>query len=152
MPPMLFLSGPTGSAKSSTVVLAAAMCGDSNHSIIWSPNLDRVRGGLLEAKQSGSFATFNEILKDGTGAGQSLLQTMDFCLNLTEDSLSHKLYVGPVPLGALPVCVWTDTSVPAELKEQAQLARRLIHCHLPRQVDWSTGLRRSGVNKVENTR
>lgn len=152
MPPMIFISGPTSAAKSSTVVLAAAVCGDSNHSVVWSSALDRVRQSLLEAKQSGSFVTFNEILKDGKSAGQSLLQTMDFLLNLTPDSLSHKLYVGPVELGGLPVCVWTDTSVPAELKQDAQLARRLVHAHLPRQVDWASSLRTHGLSQIRSTR
>lgn len=152
MPPMIFISGPTGSAKSSTVVLAAAICGDTNHSVVWSSNLERVRGSLLEAKESGSFVTFNEMLKDGKNAGQSLLGTMDFLLNLTPDSLSHKLYVGPVPLGGLPVCVWTDTQVPFELKQEAQLARRLTHVHLPSRVDWSSTLRSSGLGQVENVR
>jgi hypothetical protein len=62
--------------------------------------------------------------------------TLDFLLNMTPESVSHRLYVGPVPLGWLPVVVLTDTIVPAQVKQSKQLARRLIHVPLHRMVAW----------------
>ena len=148
MPPMVFISGPTSSAKSSSVVVAAAICGDRNSSVVWTNNVERVRQSVKDAKDEGTFVTFNEVLKEGKRSGGSLVQTMDFILNLTADSRSHKLYVGSVSLGGVPVCVWTDTDVPYEIKQDAQLARRLVHIHLAAQVDWRSSLKASGVNQV----
>ncbi len=151
LPPLLFFSGPTSSAKTSSVMVAAAVCGDSNRSVVWTPNVDRVRAALRDAKDTGSFVTFNEVLKEGNYAGAGSIQTMDFILNLTPDSVSHKMYVGPVRLGALPVCVWTDTAVPLDVKQSAQLARRLVHVRLT-EVDWRGTLKDSGVVQIRNLR
>lgn len=148
MPPMLFLTGPTGSMKTTSVLIAAAICGDSNHSVVWTPNVERARQAILDAKDSGSFVTFNEVLKEGAKGGQTALETMDFLLNLSADSVSHKLYVGPVRMGSLPVCVWTDTELPQEVKQDAQLARRLVHVHLPSRVDWDDTVRSSGLGQI----
>jgi hypothetical protein len=104
LPPMMFFSGPTGAAKTGTITVAAAICGDTNHSVPWANNVERLRQAILEGKDQGSFITFNEIVKDSKEGGKSLAKSLDFLLNITPDSMSHKLYVGPVQLGALP-CV-----------------------------------------------
>lgn len=152
MPPMVYISGPTGAAKSSTIGLAAAMCGDAVTDVVWVNNVERVRQSIQESKERGTFVAFNEILKESSRAKNGPVQTADFILNLTADSVSHKMYVGPVQLGTLPVFVWTDTHVPLELKQDAQLARRLIHVHLSHQVDWRETLRSSGLNQMRRIR
>jgi hypothetical protein len=150
---MIFISGPTSSAKTSSVLIAAAICGDTNHSVVWSSGSQRVRQALQEAKSAGSFVTFNEINKEGKAAGRSIVQAMQFILNLTPDSLSHKLYVGPVRLGhPLPVCVWTDTEMPESLAKDAQLARRLIHIYLGRRIEWTLPMRNRGLSKIGDLR
>jgi len=149
MPPFLFVSGPTSAAKSTSVLLAATVCGDRASSVVWTSNSDRVRQALYEAKATGTFVTFNEVIKESSRRGASSVDAMDFILNLTPESLSHRLYVGAVRLGTLPVCVWTDTAVPIEIRQSAQLARRLIHVHLPRQVDWQAAMRDTGLGRVE---
>lgn len=143
MPPMLFVTGPTGAGKSLTVFLAASICGDRNTEVVWTSNIDRLRQSVMDA--NGAFVTFNEVMKES----KNNLAAMDFLLNMTPDSVSHYMYLGPMRMGRLPVMVLTDTEVPTRIKQDAQLARRIIHVPLDGQVDWEasfsfTGLRHPG--------
>lgn len=144
MPPYLFVSGPSSAGKTGTVLLAASIAGDLATSIQWQPQPERIRQGVMQAKANGSFVLLNEILKDGQKNKNSVEETLDFMLNLTPDSVSHRLYIGPVRLGWLPVVVLTDTAVPAELKQSKQLARRLIHAPLYRTVEWEVSMQSIG--------
>jgi hypothetical protein len=148
-PPFIFITGPTASAKSTSVVVAAAICGDRVHGIPSIGDDARLRAALMEAKNGGTYAVFNEAVKDGRRAKIGKAEAMEFALGLTPDSVSHKLYVGPVEMGTLPVCVWTDTNIPQEVKEHAQLARRFVHVHLSSRVDWHASMRDTGLGKAE---
>lgn len=152
LPSFIYISGPTSSAKTSSVLIAAAILGDVTTSVIWSNDMERVRQGILEGKEKGWYVTFNEICKQAKKNGVSFRQAMDDCLNLTPESVSHKLYVGPVPLGILPVCVWTDTEIPKEIRDSSQLARRIIHIHMPNKVDWKQALTDLGIFQIERLR
>ncbi len=152
LPPMLFISGPTRSAKTATVALAAAIAGDSVHAIPWSSNVERLRAALHAGKENGSYVVFNEIVKDSRGSGKAVQDGLGFLLNLTPDSLSHKLYIGPVHLGSLPVCVLTDTSLPLEVIQHSQMARRLVGVNLPRQVAWEDSIKDHGISKIVDLR
>jgi hypothetical protein len=143
MPPIIFVTGPTGGGKSLTVFLAASICGDSNTEVIWTPNIERLRQAIVDAK--GSYVTFNEVLKESARQTKNAASSMDFILNLTPDSVSHSLYVGPVRLGRLPVMVLTDTALPSQVKQDAQLARRLVHVQLLSAVDWEQSLKFCGI-------
>jgi hypothetical protein len=152
-PPMVFCSGPSKSAKSMTVVVAAAICGDNAQSITGSVlNEERTRQGILEAKDKGTFAVFNEAMKRAKRGKISPIEIMNFVLNLTADSVSHKLYVGPVALGRMPVCVFTDTHLPEELYRDTQIARRIVHIHMPGKVDWESRFRESGAGQPHQLR
>lgn len=152
MPAFLFLSGPSASGKTGSVQLAASICGDATTAISWQRSAERVRQGVLQAKVTGSFCLLNEILKDGQRDKAGVDETLDFLLNLTPDSVSHRLYIGPVRLGWVPVVVLTDTVVPAELKQSKQIARRLIHVPLFRRVEWERPLQDSGVGMLQRFR
>lgn len=152
MPPMVFVSGPTSSAKTGTVTVAATIAGDVATEHLWTSNIERVRQAVRDSKTSGTFCVFNEFFKEAERAKQTAVQAADFILNLTPASMSWKIWTGPVRLGDLPVFVWTDTKVPLELKQDAQLARRLIHVHLPTQVDWRESLGKSGVDQLNRIR
>lgn len=145
MPPMVFVTGVTGASKSLSVHLAASVCGDRNTEVVWSTNVDRMRQAVMDAATAGTYVTFNEVIKESRRQVKQQSQAMDYVLNLTPDSVSHYMYVGPVRMGRLPVFVWTDTDVPMELRQDAQLARRIVHVHLPSKVEWETSLRDSGV-------
>ena len=151
MPPLIFIDGPSGGGKTVSAAIAAAICGDSAHSVPWYNDSARMRQGVMEAKSHCSFVVFNEMLKDGKGAGKGAVQTMDFLLTLTPESLSHKLYIGPVKMGRLPVMVWTDTDVPHDVKTDAQLARRLTYAHLTCRNEWEHSIQEM-LGSVERLR
>jgi hypothetical protein len=50
------------------------------------------------------------------------------------------MYVGPLALGRLPAFTLTDIYCPQEVRDDVQLARRLIYARLPSRVDWETPL------------
>ena len=150
LPPMIFLDGPSGSSKTAIAMIAAAICGDGTHAVQWTNDISRVRQSLMEGKEQGSFVIFNEVIKE-INATKSSKSTLDFVLNLTPDSLSHKMYVGPVHLGALPVMCFTDTKLPVEIIQNTQLARRMVRVHLSRRVDWEESIK-DNFGKLEYLR
>jgi hypothetical protein len=111
-----------------------------------------VRAGVLTAKEAGSFALFDEFIKHSRGGRRDPTEAMELLLTFTPDSVSHKLYVGPVPLGALPVCVWADTAVPDELRAHTQIARRLTHVHFSERQHWEQTIAAAGVGRPEDIR
>lgn len=136
LPPILFLSGPTGSGKTQTVNLAASICGDTVTTATYSADEERLRQQIQSAKERGTFVMFDEFLKKASMRHVAKDQAMEFILSLTPDSVSHKLYVGPVALGELPVCVFADTLLPREIAMHAQIARRVHHIHMPGSQNW----------------
>lgn len=151
LPPMVFLSGPTGAGKTQTVNLAASICGDSASKVLFATEIDRVRRGVLKAKETGSFAFFDEYLKTAKAARTPPDDAMEMLLTLEPDSVSHVLYVGPVPLGELPVCVWADTVVPTEVASHSQIGRRMHYAQLQEAKEgWSDArdLRKMGLDVV----
>jgi hypothetical protein len=152
-PPLIFVTGPTSSGKSQTAVVSAAIIGDNAQAITGGVlNEERARQGILESKEKGSFAVFNEAMKRAKRGKISPTELMNFVLNLTKDSLSHKLYVGPVPLGRMPVCVFTDTVIPDELFRDAQISRRIVRIHMPGKVDWECTFKERGVMQPNELR
>jgi hypothetical protein len=152
MPPLVFVTGPTGASKSLTVFLAAAVLGDKNTEVVWTANTDRMRQAIIDGATTGTYVTFNEVLKEAQRHVKSQTQAMDYVLNLTPDSVSHYMYIGPMRMGRLPVFVWTDTEIPDVLKKDAQLARRMVHVKLSSKVDWEEPLKRTGVGHPKRFR
>lgn len=152
LPPMIFACGPTGASKTATIHVAAAVIGDTATEIVWSRDTERLRQALQNAKESGTFAVFNEFIKDSerTRAGEGSdgsVSAMDFVLNLTPNSTSHALYRGPVRLGTPPVCVWTDTRIPDYVRQSAQVARRIVGVELGASVHWVDSLADAGITR-----
>lgn len=147
LPPFIFVSGPTGAGKSTSIKLAAGVIGDRCTSVVWSPEINRVREAILINKMSGSFIVFNEMMKHSKKS--SPRDALDFLLDLTPDSVSHKLYVGPTELGVLPVICFTDTHLPMDIKQDKQLARRILNVHLANEVNWEQSLIKAGVSNIE---
>ena len=147
--PMIFASGCTAAAKTATVKLAASICGDRVSVIEYHPNPERRGQSLLAAKERCSFLLCDEVNKSGADAGKSAVQTMQYILNIDPNASAHKLYVGQVEIGTLPVFVWTDTSLPDDVRSHAQIARRLTWVELTDRVEWEPTLLGSGVGKPE---
>ncbi len=145
LPPMIFASGPTGSGKSASIQIAASILGDHVGEVPYTANIERLRAGLMSAKKAGTFACFDEFLKGAAAQRKTPEQGMEVLLNFTPDSESHIIYVGPVPLGSLPVCVWCDTALPVEIIQHAQLARRLCWVRLPSRMTWEASLKAADI-------
>lgn len=83
VPPQIFVTGPTGAGKTAASKIAAAICGDSTVDVVWTPNGERLRQLIADAKGSGSFVVLNEALKEGAAAGRDAKGTLDFLLGMT---------------------------------------------------------------------
>lgn len=147
--PLIFASGPTGAGKTSTVKIAAAIAGDDLSEPVCGGGTERLRQAIASGKQGGDYVVLNEVFKLQQ---QRLDSVLNLLLTLTPDSTSHKLYVGPVPMGRMPVCVLTDTSLPEQVAEHAQIARRLIHVPLSTAVEWDGSLQDAGLSGFEQLR
>lgn len=153
LPPNILVCGPTASGKSTMATLAAAICGDHNTEVPWQKSVERFRQGVAAGADAGTFVTVNEILKDAERNGSTAIQALDVFLNLTPDSVSHKLYIGPVPLGRVPVCIVTDITVPQLLRNDVQLARRFVYVRLrDSHPEWVSSLTESGLFQVRAIR
>lgn len=153
LPPMLLVTGPTAAGKSRTVNLAAAICGDHNTEIPWNDSVERFRQALKGGIDSGSYVTVNEILKDADKAGSTAIQALDVFLNVTPNSVSHIMYIGPVSLGRVPVCVCTELAIPQKLRDDRQLARRFVYLQLDEEhQEWEQLSIDSGLFGAENFR
>lgn len=135
LPPMLFFYGPTGSGKSQSVYLAAAICGDDATTVEYDRDRNRFFDALRTARDRGSFAFLDEYLK--TSHPMRPETAMSVVLSLKEDTTYHMLYRGKIPLGPLPVIVFADTTIPAAVWEHAQVARRVHVVHLLDSKKWS---------------
>lgn len=143
--PNIVCAGPSGSGKSQTSALAASILGDNVTEVPWNVNTERFRQGFSEGAERGSYVVVNELFKDVASTRRSYRSGFDAFLNLTPGSVSHKLYVGPVPIGRLPVAVVTDTFVPSEVRSDVQLARRFVYVRLDSRLDWEQSIVDAGI-------
>lgn len=147
--PFVLVSGPTGAGKSTMIHVAASICGDYCTDLTWCEDSTRLRQQMLAANDAGSFMTINEVFKEANRAGVSYVAALDPILNLTEDSTSHKMYVGPVALDRLPALVCTDVTVPYDVFADKQLARRFIYVHLSSQQQWDVSILKTGLGQAK---
>lgn len=138
--PFLMITGVSSAGKSTTVHIAAGICGDKADEPIFYPDVMRFRGSLMDAARTSGFICVNEVFKMAERAKLSPTQALDPMLSLTEDSRSHVLYVGSVPFGRLPVFVLTDINCPAEIIQDFQLARRFTFYRLDSSIEWTNTL------------
>lgn len=147
VPPLIGITGPSSAGKSATVEIAAMICGDVVSETRYSTDRERIMQAVLAAKDVGSYCVFNELFKQGAAAGRkSFLESLDLFLNLTPNVSVHKMYVGPVRLGTLPVLIWTESDLENAVAEDRQIARRTVHVDLVGTVDWVKSLAAAGVD------
>lgn len=151
--PYLLIAGPSGAAKTTTVDIAAGITGDTNTSVMWTSNEERLREYIRSGIQKGSYVTVNEVFKNSEKEKKTPKQALDPILNLTPNSESHALYTGSVPLGRNFVMTFTDIEVPEEVQKDKQLARRLIYHRLQDEVpDWRTNIQKFGISEAYDIR
>jgi hypothetical protein len=147
--PFLLITGPTGAGKSTSVHIAAGICGDKASEPIFVPHIERFRQSLMDAARTSGFVCVNEVFKYAESCRMSYTQALDPMLSLTEDSRSHVLYVGSVEFGRLPVFVLTDINIPIEVEQDRQLARRFTFYRLSQENFWSDTLIRKQIKPHE---
>lgn len=138
--PFLLVTGVSGAGKSTTVHIAAGLCGDKADEPIFYPDVMRFRASLMDASKTSGFVCVNEVFKMADRCKLSYVQALDPMLSMTEDSRSHVLYVGSVPFGRLPVFVLTDIECPVEILQDYQLARRFTFFRLDSAHNWTDTL------------
>lgn len=138
--PFILVAGPSGAGKSTTVQVAAGICGDIASEPTFSPWPDRFRQNLMEAAGTAGFVVVNEIFKEAERAKLAATQALDPMLTVTEESLSHKLFIGSVRFGLLPPFVLTDVTIPEEVTQDMQIARRFTFIELTSKCDWEKNL------------
>jgi hypothetical protein len=127
LPPVVFVSGPTDSAKTGTVLLIAMLFGQ----FVSVHQLPADKRQQLEAYKDGSdrciIILFDEILKQGA----SIADIESFILNAHAGTRFHENHGRQVCVdnaGALILC---DTGEPTELMRSHQVARRAGYVKLP---------------------
>jgi hypothetical protein len=125
-PPRVLITGQSGGGKSAHVLLAAVLVGDTVGKVAIDQDPDRfLRGYATEARRNG-FVFSDEVAK-------SKLTATDLCARLllvSREATFHQLYVGSTKVGRLAVHVMADTLVPKPMRDEVQLARRIIHVDL----------------------
>lgn len=129
MQPIVFVTGATGAAKTSTIKVAAAIYGSRSHDVVFEGDPSRMRQNVKSGADTCAAVIFNEILKDSSRGKHKMSprEALDPLLNFTEDSSSWIAYVGPVKMGRLPALFLTEPVCPATIREETQLARRIRH-------------------------
>lgn len=146
--PRILCSGPAGSGKTQTTLLAASIAGDRVTAVPWTPHLDRFRAALADGAECGDYVQIDEIFKAAKENNKTGPDVLNAFLTLTPESVSHKLYVGPVPMGRLPVIVVTDTHVPQSVRADLQIGRRFVTVRLPGRVHWTKTMSAAGVHQI----
>jgi hypothetical protein len=152
LPPMLFITGPTGSGKTSHMLVAAAIAGDRVSTVKLSRDADRFYNSILMAKQQGGFVFFDEFFKHAKQSGQTDVEAMENLLAFTGDNLVYLIYIGAVPLGQLPLFIWADTEIPQDVQAHEQIGRRVFHYHLNGELSWESTLAEHGIGEPGNLR
>lgn len=151
--PFIITTGVSKAGKSSHVKIAASILGDEVEEVPSDPNTEKYRSAIREARGKG-FITTDEFLKDALRLNHKLSpeQVLDPVLNMTPRSKSHKMYTGPTALGHFGVCVFTETDIPAYLKDYTQIARRMHFINLPDPVEWERPLVTLGLDDIHKLR
>jgi len=152
LPPMFAITGVTGSGKTSHVEIAASIIGDSSFKVYLNRDRDRFMNEVTTAKAQSGFINLDEIYKFATQAGMTATEGMESLLSFTETSMVYRIHIGGIPFGHLPVFVFTDASMPDEVKQHEQIGRRVFHAHLLSQVSWEKTLAASGIGETQYLR
>lgn len=146
--PFAIVTGPSSAGKSSTVQLAASICGDRCTEPMYTADTVRLMQAVAGALDTGSFVVLNEIFKEAARAKLKPRAAVDPILTMTPSSSAHRLYIGPRPLGRLPALVLTDIEIPAAVHADVQLARRLIWVPLEAKLDWTKTVGEAGFGDI----
>jgi hypothetical protein len=135
--PMIFLTGVTGSAKTGHAELASGIAGDPIESVQSGDNDDRFFNSLFRAKQRSLMILLDEFFKRASRTKIKETQAIERLLDLTPAQTIYMIYQGGIPYGNHPFYILCDSELPNEVRQHAQVARRLFTYRLPRRVGWN---------------
>jgi hypothetical protein len=135
-PPLIMISGASGSAKTATVLLAAEIACDTVATISMGRDKDKFKRSVVAGAEKCTFICIDEVAKD-PDVGDYLV---DHLLSLKRGADYHKFYVGQVCQPRQPVIVMCDTAVPRVMFDEVQLSRRIVY------VDHGAGITSNGKN------
>lgn len=118
--PRIWITGQSGSGKTTSILLAASICCDVASECIFKDSYDRFIRSFADASLCGSFAYINEIDKTGLDRSELKSRLLDFDANKSY----HRLHVGTQKIKHPAVLAMTGTMLPSFLLEDEQIARR----------------------------
>jgi hypothetical protein len=130
--PMLFIAGPSGSAKTVTCRVAAGIMGSEAPEVTYKQDDEKLKQNIREAGQRGAMVVANEFLKDAARAMRrhDPRAAMETLLTMTPSVRSWVLYVGPKEMGRVPSLVLTEPKCPHTLRAYTQIGRRVRYLQL----------------------
>lgn len=134
--PRILATGPSGSAKSTTVGLAAAIVGDTCEIVPDDPRTFRETFDNAAANSAG-WILCDELAKPQPKRLVSRRSSSPFAIFLPLEQRNYTarlLYIGPIRTLMQSVVVVTGTQLPDGMSEDRQLARRFVHVRLPGKV------------------
>ncbi len=134
--PMIMVTGPTGAAKSTTVLLAAALCGDVC-APIKEVERERFQEAIGQRARTSGFLLLDEFGKDMHELRRRALFSL--LLDITRTFTYRANYTGPTYTQLNSTLVLTNNAFSQDVKQNAQLGRRLIKVDLcSRAGNWET--------------
>jgi len=154
--PIVFIAGTSASSKTMSSLVAASIAGGEAPAVTYSNDEARFRQAVKDVAEKGCMIRADEFLKESKRVlrgAWSPKAAMEPLLTLTPKTLCHVLYLGPRPLGTLPVIVITETACPAVLKDYTQISRRVRYIPLHgSKRDWKECLAAAGLTGETMTR
>lgn len=142
MHPYLFIAGPSGSAKTTTVKIASRIVGGTFSEFYPPSSDDQWNQRMLMCCRQGAVVVCNELVKEtrrNAGRNREFNVADAFLpfLGLTPSTPARELYQPPREFGRLPAFVATEPNLPVDLSDEEQVARRWRFLQLVGQKDWT---------------
>lgn len=151
LPPRMFVTGPSRSAKTAHFEIAAGIAGVQTASpTVQGTGEERLRQAVMESMNTGPIVLINEIFKDAhRNNKQNPVQALQPLLSMDKNTLTHVLYKGPRRFPRQFVLGFTEVQMPVNLRTETQIARRLVYHRLEREKrDWPRTIAAAGVTDL----
>ncbi len=152
--PRLFVTGPSGAAKTAHFSIAGSILGVVVPSITANSSDERFIANIKDAMNGSGVVVVNEIFKDAMRTSKrSPAVAMQPVLNIEPDVQVHQLYKGGRPIGRQCLLAFTEVAMPATMQEETQIARRLRYYRVERRKDdWRAKMAAAGIGEFKEIR
>lgn len=136
--PKIICDGLSGSGKSLTPQVAAAIIGQRAGEVPLKADSENTRRSLWAAMASGNIVVCNEWLKSSRPNRMTASEAVDIFLNWNAGTQVHELHVGPRAVGRESTIVVTEHTIPDVVRMDDQIGRRFVHVHQPYSRNWGS--------------